>query len=76
MTEGIFNFVNATAGIFPFKHYSEQRGEDKRLERRPKAEMVSGLFLGSVLRGADEDQQAADEDISSSGKERPHIPFN
>lgn len=26
--------------------------------------MVSGLFLGSVLRGADEDQQAADEDVS------------
>lgn len=25
--------------------------------------MVSGLFLGSVLRGADEDQQAADEDV-------------
>lgn len=26
--------------------------------------MVSVLFLGSVLRGADEDQQAADEDVS------------
>lgn len=26
--------------------------------------MVSGLFLGSVPRGADEDQQAADEDVS------------
>lgn len=26
--------------------------------------MVSGIFLGSVLRGADEDQQAADEDVS------------
>lgn len=29
----------------------------------PKAEMLSGLFLRSVLRGADEDQQAADEDV-------------
>lgn len=38
--------------------------EDKRLERHPKAEMLSGHFLGSVLRGADEDQQAADEDVS------------
>lgn len=25
--------------------------------------MVSGLFLGSKLRGADKDQQAADEDV-------------
>lgn len=34
------------------------------MERRPKAEMLSGHFLGSVLRGADGDQQAADEDVS------------
>lgn len=36
--------------------------------------MVSGLFLGSVLRGVDEDQQAADEDVSVSAG-RSGLPF-
>lgn len=67
MTEQIFNLDSATAGIFTFKCYSwlrKAKEEDKRLVRHPKAEMVSGIFLGSVLRGADRDQQAADEDVS------------
>ncbi|KAG7241711.1 hypothetical protein INR49_025176 [Caranx melampygus] len=35
------------------KRKEEKEEADRGLERRPKAEMVSGIFLGSVLRGVE-----------------------